>query len=800
MLSAVVALALVPQGTQTPETPGQTPAGAGAQTAPAVAPLPVFREDVPSTEYLTWRGWGYLQGATSTVPNLYPGVGDWFALASATPAPDAAVWRTKFVIFRSAERLGQDATGLLRADRFTIEENQIGEVQAAIQRLALHLAAATGGRVRLVPEVVVEAESVRGPLEEDAFGPAFLQAYLRPRLNGGGYEAEDKVYRGPYHSVICLLPGTVEPKEAHTTVYGMPATAVSIEDLDHPFVAGQLDAELWRVTAEHAAQRAVARGYATAPTEGTATDAAWTEVTKFGEPTGAELLALAERPTPLVLGAGLAAAPPSRPTWRTPQTEVGIATDTDKGQVLRLVLKGPTRAAGIALPSRNDGQPIVRLADNHTLNLSLRTLAKDPIAFRLEGRDGKRAWVALQPEVRLKNEVARPVLVAPVKADGTWERIAVDFSAVAKEAGIDEVTALSVEFSPRARQTMRTLAEPMELFLDDVHFSNDPASGTDTAPNEVETKARIAAQATATSPELVAMLSERVALVRLNAADAFTRIKDPAAEDALATLAMGIDSNVADRALHALAFQGTETAQAGIRRAVRVAINDHSRGLAGLLLADSKDPRNGGDLATLLAHRNWQTRLAGVQALAKLPNREAAILRLAFLAQDNPEIKLATIEAVDANDEPQVRRLLWAAVNEPQDLVRAASALKLIQSPLEELRREGYKAVRDDSPTTRRLVLEALAARPNETHRDALRLGIADRNPSVRAAAILAFAALEKGATEEELAPALEDNHPDVQVALVQYATRRKVKLPSATVERLRNSPFARVREAAKGL
>jgi HEAT repeat protein len=755
---------------------------------------------VPSTEFLTWRGWKYLNGASSAPARIYAGPGNWGELAGAKSDADAVTLRVKFVIFRSVERMGQDRNGLLRADRETIEDNQFAEVQNAIQRLALHVASVSGGKARLVPEIAIETETMRGTrdpqtaipaLSNDRFGEAFVRGYLRPRINGGGYEAEDKVFRGPYHSVICLFPAIVQRPES-TQVYGMPVHVLSIESPDKLYASGDLDTRLRAALASGAVLRAQRHGYA-APTGSETTD--WKEVANLGEETGADMATHVGKPAPV--GPELGAPIASVPTWRSASAEPSLVTDVDKSQVVKFLLKGPTRAVAVAFPNRGDGQPLTKLADNRTLNITLRTLAKDPLAIRLEGKDGKRAWVTLQPETPV-GEPLENAQTAAIKADGTWETLAIDIAPVAQKAGIDEITALALEFTPHARRTMRTLSEAMEVFIDDVHFSNDPQSGVQTATDEVATKATFAKQATAASPELLALLSERHPVIRLNAADAYTRIKDPAAEDALTTIAIGMDGSAGERALSALAFQGTDTAKASIRRMVRTALLGYSRGIAAMRLAELNDPKTVGDLSSLLAHREWQTRLAGVQSLAKLTNREAGIVRLAFLAQENPEIKLAVTEAIDANDEPQVRRLLWSMVNEGPDLIRAASALKLIQSPLPALKSEGYKAVRDDSPTVRVLVLEGLAARPDEANREAIRLGLADRNPSVRAAALHAVAALEKGATDEELAPALEDAHPDVQMALIAYAEKRGVKLPSAAVERLRNSPFPRVQEAAR--
>jgi hypothetical protein len=175
-------------------------------------------------------------------------------------------------------------------------------------------------------------------------------------------------------------------------------------------------------------------------------------------------------------------------------------------------------------------------------------------------------------------------------------------------------------------------------------------------------------------------------------------------------------------------------------------------------------------------------------------------MRQAFVNNKDPEIKLAVTRCADPAQEGDIRMLVWSAVNEPSDMVRADSCIKLIQSPTASARTEGYKGVRDDSEFVRLRVTEYLSASAKEDGREALRLAVADRSPAVRAAALRGFAALDKGATAEEVSNVMDDQDPEVQLALIDLSKKRALKLPQKTVDAMLASPDPEVSSAAKGL
>jgi HEAT repeat protein len=296
------------------------------------------------------------------------------------------------------------------------------------------------------------------------------------------------------------------------------------------------------------------------------------------------------------------------------------------------------------------------------------------------------------------------------------------------------------------------------------------------------------------------LLKDPSEIVRLNALDACTRIRDAALEPDLVEASISTNPRIAEYGVRALASQGADSAKADVLRTLRIGVTDHSRAVAADAVADLKDPKLAGAIVVLLEHKSWVTRLAAVDALNKIAGREAAIMRSAFLSQADPEIKLAVTRDLDPTNDEQMRRALWSAVNEPSDAVRLWSDYKLILSPDATMRKEGYKGVRDDSAWVRAELLRLLASHPTEEYRAAYELGVADSAATVRAAALDGFAGLEKGATADEIQNALSDDNPKVQLALIRLAKAKSMKLPKSTVDAMLSSPDSNVVAAAKEL
>jgi len=794
--TAILALALTAPQTGTPATQGGLVVE--GQTVPLT--FPKGQSESPSADLAGWRGWGYLNGRPATFAPRYATARDWSDFQSpyeATRAANGAVWRTKIVVFTNTETVGKDPQGVLRSNRETVEPTAMRELLESVNRFAAFVSASTGGKVKFVPEVAVERDLMRWTGEESVpFGEKFAREYLAPRINAGGYEAEDKVFRGPYQSVIYVVPGAHTAAIPATSVNGTPVAGLTIQDLAQNSAPGVIEERFLRAWKEQVDARARERGVSATPEN-------WAEIVSLEE------LSAEKRLERLRTGAAQTLATPPPPaltagTWRTATTEVSVATDTDRGSVLKVTEKGSGRDGGFVLP-RTEGS-LGELASAPTLSFWVKTTSRDPIGVAVRGEGGNTVWISLGREPAIVEKLDAVSASVPVKADETWQKIAIDLRPLAQRAGFSQVTEIAIEPSPAMKVAGRLQSGPIEASFDEFRLSADPAgallgpvepNATGTDPEE---RALFAARATASGPELIALINDGNDLVRLNATARYVDLKDPAAEPNLITSAMDINGTVGSYGIRALKNLGTPTAIETIRRVVRIGVTDVARATAGFALAETKDPKVGGDIVSLLGNRSWQTRRSAVEALTDVPGKPAGMLRMAFLEQVDPAIKLAVVRSADPADDDHMRKMLWVAVNEWSDTVRAAADIKLIQSATPTYRSEGYKGVRDDSRLVRLIVLEHLQASPSEDHRNALRLAVTDRSPAVRVAALRAFSALEKGATTEEIANVLEDRHPDVQLALAELAKKRGLKLPEKTRALMAESPDPRVVEASKGL
>ncbi len=788
-----------------------------AQT-PAPVPVPYPAPQVPaSADVLAWKGWGYLQPGERTMFSDDPGLPDFAELERRYDAlpqrPDASTWRERVFILSSVDVLDHGADGILRPRFANFEEPHLENIRQSLRRLEAEVAVATGGELRLVTEISTEPERLfddstpgRPPV-----GPVFLKRYLEARFNGGSYEAEDKVYRGPYDGVLVLTPALSESSQA-TMLNGTPVDTLPVYGLSDFNVPGALDIPLYRTWLSQASRRFQSMG--APPHE---VEPKYVPGLPFQDPASVipedllpKVAALGEPSTSTVLEILRHAPPtPKQDSSATPTVlpvaacALQIAQDPDRGQVVRYLETDPARPGDAGTPRPAGSAPIFDLASTPFLTCWVKTSSTDPVAIKLFGEGGKEIDVCLGGDRHAPSEGTSSVssVELAVSPQSSWQAETADLAAAAKLAGFTKVVGMTIGPSANMRRYLRRSTSGVDYLFDGFQVS---ASGTPTAApsaaNGIEEKAEAAHGATAMSPELTSLLKDPSEIVRLNALDACTRIRDAALEPDLVEASISTNPRIAEYGVRALASQGADSAKAAVLRTLRIGVTDHSRAVAADAVADLKDPKLAGAIVVLLEHKSWVTRLAAVDALNKIAGREAAIMRSAFLSQADPEIKLAVTRDLDPTNDEQMRRALWSAVNEPSDAVRLWSDYKLILSPDATMRKEGYKGVRDDSAWVRAELLRLLASHPTEEYRAAYELGVADSAATVRAAALDGFAGLEKGATADEIQNALSDDNPKVQLALIRLAKAKSMKLPKSTVDAMLSSPDSNVVAAAKEL
>jgi len=772
-ISALLALTLV----QAQEGSGVTSlAGRVVRIDYPTAPIAQLPGDVKG-----WAGFKYADAGSRDWPNVFLTPGDWkpigdkVAALGAAPAP--VIWRTKVLIVTQADVLTPDADGLFRQDRSQLDQTQLNALLTALARFAGWVKAETNGQISLSLDVSIDTEVARRSAGD--FQYDFLKEYAEPRFNGGKYEADDKVYRGPYNSAFVIHPGLVRSWMT-TRINETPISSISFykdwtgadgsaaTGLEPLLMEGLLDQIAMRRTTLGMALPSQSIG---SLADGTRSLRGLMEPDDYADYAALEdlpvehLARLLKRPVDSSASAWDSTTPAYRLAPYAPTVTLSTETDPEKGSVLKYSEKAPIRVGGFVLPNGK-----VDLGQTPWLKFWAKSTGRDRLSvFTTDGKkDSEFALGGFVP-------------------DGKWHEVSVDLSKVAKPTAI--------YLAPPDAVNHREKLAPglVEYEFADFRFE---AQGQAGAVVEDEEFKRAASAVGMTAAELVKDSSDVVRLNGLLKHEAAYAATD---EAALIELAHDANMRVVAAAISQLGKLGTPTAKKEILRLVTASPFEGTKQAASLEVGKMGDGRMAGALSLAFASKNWQTRMAGAQAIAMLPGDEASVVLMTFLQETDPEIRVAVTKAANIANSVVVKRLLWSEVNDPSDSVRANSALRLIFSGQPKASAEGYKAVRDDSVGVRLAVLKGLFDKPDEAHRGALRIAVTDISPRVRAAALRAFGKL-KDVNLDEIANTLEDKYPEVQIALIELAKAKNLTLPKNAVDGLRASIDPHVVEMAKEL
>ncbi|MFQ3587810.1 MAG: HEAT repeat domain-containing protein [Fimbriimonadaceae bacterium] len=152
----------------------------------------------------------------------------------------ATRWRVMAFVATRGEQAHRDGP-FVRSSSTSIEGPQVAQALDALARAAAAVQVLTDGALAVEVDVQIDTELWMREVEPaeppppvrallDVHGPADSAAvpyaeYLAPRVNGGAYEPEDRVYRGPYESVFVIHPFLGDPP-VHFWIPGSPATAL----------------------------------------------------------------------------------------------------------------------------------------------------------------------------------------------------------------------------------------------------------------------------------------------------------------------------------------------------------------------------------------------------------------------------------------------------------------------------------------------------------------------------------------------------------------------------------------------
>jgi HEAT repeat protein len=731
-------------------------------------PSPLIRQ-VPDDV----KGWDGFQGVSSTTgewPAPFRVPGDWSVVTNrlselGTASKDGPKWRVKVFLLTQTDSITMVQGRPVRQSRQRLDQGQIDAVLRGLARVPGYVRIATDGALDIALDVVIDSEPVIFGSGDDS--QKWREDYINSRVNRGKFEAEDKVFRGPYHTVVLATAGQAAQalstgaeadslasyvvdeisRSAHRLYVGLqiyhPPQASNGGGAGggEPFLAGQYPKEVWAQLRDDAGQSL----------EG--------------------LKTLYQFASQGPYSVGNAVAYPSRQAPISSNVTLSLATDDQRGSVLQYVERSPARVGGFALPYRNID------------------LSKTPY-LSFWAKRGMRGSMALNTNYANTKGVFYRSKPLDIPSDGTWHQVVVDLR---REGS----TSVADMYLGPARDLDREQVGDLVYLFDDFQLVGEAQANQSEQQPLLEVEKRALAAKDLSAADLMKDTSD---MVKLNGLLGRETPYVAADETALIELTKYPNVRIAGEAVKRLAQVGTPSAKAEVLRLVISSPYEYVKQVAAMEVGKFGDPKLAGVISRLFASKSWQSRMAGAKALTLVPGDEAAVISMTFLQEIDPQVRFTVTRSANAQNAVVLKRFLWSTVNDPSDAVRAESAWRLINSGKPKEVTEGYKAIRDDSVGVRLDLLTRFASNPGEGHREALRVALADSSPLVRAAALKAFSKQPGQVTAEEIANTFEDKFPVVQLALLDLAKAKGLALPASAIQSLRASMDARVVDRAKEL
>lgn len=249
----------------------------------------------------------------------------------------------------------------------------------------------------------------------------------------------------------------------------------------------------------------------------------------------------------------------------------------------------------------------------------------------------------------------------------------------------------------------------------------------------------------------------------------------PAGLERLSAFTRSVHFSVSRRALEAIqASQPEEKWVEIFRYALEVGPFEHNRQAAAELIRQDQ-PKLTRALTTLVLARDWSTRLAVIPALAAQKGPDANVTLLLLLTDPESSTRQAAAANLKIDGELALRRLLYAAVNDPSESVRKIAYRRLLESTNPTYIAEGVKGIRDESFAVRSATLVAIRELGKADLQPTVKLALADSRLQVRVEAVLTLTALPGEVTRDDIATLLDDPYPPLQAALDQLLRAKNI-------------------------
>lgn len=453
------------------------------------------------------------------------------------------------------------------------------------------------------------------------------------------------------------------------------------------------------------------------------------------------------------------------------------------------------------------------LVDYPFVNFKFKSDSTNPLAITFTINGVRR--IAMLTGNAKSAEVLPRVLFVP---DGTWQQISYNLlAAMGNSAGLF-VTDIAIG-DPRIFEANDYQTAGVHThWIDDFRISNAAGETSGRADDDAELtpvgdlssanpylRALGAARAQGNPQELTALrglLKDTDNVVRLNAAAAFTRIKD--AE----TIPILVEAGKMDRIpypavmlVRALAYQDTPETWEAIQAIIRQGRGEEmSVSEAARVMGAKQDPKYIEGLSILLTSRSWMTRRDGVFGLAQIPADPAALMMMTYLMEVDPMVRLAVAQNARVDVDPVGKRMEWGSINDRSSMVRAYDYVALTKSADPLVRSRGYAGIREEDVDIRRIITASLRTNALESHVTPLLSLLSDPSPEVRAEAVESIFSMPGQRTFSEISVLAGENQDQVLYPLLEAARAKKVELPRSMLERLSGHRNPLIRDSVKEL
>ncbi len=442
-------------------------------------------------------------------------------------------------------------------------------------------------------------------------------------------------------------------------------------------------------------------------------------------------------------------------------------------------------AGGISLIERKS-TPVIADPSGKFLTLSLKLKSTDAHSLNFFGRSGKYLGsVQISGE---KSDDPR-VLHHRINLSGESQSVTVPVGQFN-----EPIYAIHFGTTPDGVLRSRLVRDPQLNTIESLRVSTEGTAMPDTPPS-IESFTVASDLATLYRNQQSGDIREMIA-----SAHAFTQLAGPNEVERLGELARAAREVPAYFATLALARINTPEAQAQLLQTIQQGPFEWNRRCAAMAIDFTPPDHWLDDINFLTSSRSWQVRKNAVRLFPKNQSVPAQIFLVASIQDPVSNVRWEVARGLDPKSNLSARRLLFLAVNDSSEDVRAECYRQLLDSQDAAVLDEALRGIRDESRLVKLTIISRIKAQPDEKFREALRIGMLERQPEIQAAVLEAFALLPETTNFGEVSTAAGSDDPQVQLALLRLADAKGVVLPEPELERLAQSPNPQIAELAKKL